>query len=113
MARLIIQIHPSRAPKLDVTKITTLCDRLEENETLIDAISTAGGSDDGPYVNVMFDTDDAKTLWPVLHKHLFLNRSIGQQLSQAAIVTCEGRHGWDNYLLLHHFDQTLTLDEFE
>jgi len=113
MARLTIQIHPTRAPELDVAKIIMLCERLEENETLINAVSTAEGKDDGPYVNVVFDTDNTPALWPILRTHLFQNRNVGQQISRAAIVTCEGRHGWDDYLLLYHFDQTLTLDEFE
>ena len=26
------------------------------------------------------------------------------------IVVCEGEHGWDDYLLLHHFDEQQELD---
>jgi hypothetical protein len=77
------------------------------------SVSAAEGKDDGPYVNVMFDTDNIPALWPILHTHLFQNRSIGQQINRAAIVTCEGHNGFDDYLLLHHYDSTLTLDEFE
>ena len=35
---------------------------------------------------------------------------IGPRLARAAIATCEGKHGWDDYLLLHHYDRTLVLD---
>jgi hypothetical protein len=32
-------------------------------------------------------------------------------LAQAAIVVCEGELGWDDYLLLHHFNSDEELDE--
>ena len=31
-------------------------------------------------------------------------------LAAAAIIVCEGEHGWDDYLLLHHFDPAEPLD---
>ena len=31
-------------------------------------------------------------------------------LRSAAMVVCEGEHGWDDYLLLHHWDRRFRLD---
>ncbi len=35
---------------------------------------------------------------------------VGLAARSSCIVTCQGDHGWDDYLLLHHYDRTLVLD---
>ena len=65
------------------------------------------GLDRGRYVNVAFATDDLKALWSALREEM-----LGvPRLAEAAIVCCEGEHGWDDYLLLHHFDPTEPIDQ--
>ena len=32
------------------------------------------------------------------------------ELSRCVIASCEGTNGWDNYLLLHHYDKSETID---
>jgi hypothetical protein len=32
-------------------------------------------------------------------------------LANIAIVVCQGERGWDDYLLLHHFDSSVPLDQ--
>jgi hypothetical protein len=32
------------------------------------------------------------------------------ELGAAAILVCQGEHGWDEYLLLRHFDPCQALD---
>jgi len=41
---------------------------------------------------------------------VFGHRVLGPSLRRSCIVTCEGTRGWDNYLLLYHFNQKLKLD---
>jgi hypothetical protein len=113
MANLVIQIHPTRAPNLDIDAVLNLCERLAEKKATINALSTAEGEHDGPYLNVCFDTDDLQELWRHLNEKLLQIKVAGQQLDFSSIVTCEGRNGWDDYLLLHHYDRTLTLDKFD
>ena len=38
------------------------------------------------------------------------DEELGPQLARASIATCQGSRGWDNYLLLHHYDRTFKLD---
>ena len=40
----------------------------------------------------------------------FGHRLLGPSLRRSYIVSCEGTRGWDNYLLLYHFNQKLKLD---
>jgi hypothetical protein len=38
------------------------------------------------------------------------DKRLGAKLRRSSIVACEGSRGWDNYLLLHHFDPAVVLD---
>ena len=71
------------------------------------------GNDRGTYVNAFF-TLPAKhmpALWSLLRKATISHRSRGAALRRSSIVVCEGSRGWDNYLLLHHFQVGLGVDQ--
>jgi hypothetical protein len=57
------------------------------------------GNDRGPYINVYFSAPDLKPLWQAIRKEL-----VRSGLQAGCIVTCTGKDGWNDYLLLHHFD---------
>jgi hypothetical protein len=67
------------------------------------------GDDDGPYENVMFDVGSPQDALSALGV-VFDSAAVGPSARAACIVTCQGERGWDDYLLLHHFDATLTRD---
>ncbi len=69
-------------------------------------VNVERGDDDGPYTNVNIDAEDIPSLWSVIADALHAEPS----LASATIVCCEGENGWDDYLLLHHFDETETID---
>jgi hypothetical protein len=64
------------------------------------------GNEDGRYINVSFHVADIAGLWSAINALLAADR----RLARSVIVTCEGIHGWDDYLLLHHFDSSLIVD---
>jgi hypothetical protein len=66
------------------------------------------GNDDGRYVNITFKAAP-KTGWALVSGVLALPR-VGRPAQRGCIVVCEGKHGWDDYLLLHHPDRTQILD---
>lgn len=46
-------------------------------------------------------------------RRLYDASEIGRRLALSTIVVCEGKHGWDDYLLLQHFDPAENLDSLE
>ena len=71
-----------------------------------DDVQMRRGTDAGrPFVNVTFETTNARTLWKWLRENL-------GDLFGAAIVSCQGEHGWEDYLLLHHYDPAVA-DEID
>ena len=83
-------------------------------EEAISILSNAGfspeineGEDNGRYINLNIETDNLKEAWSKIKNSLIKL----PRYAKTSIVVCEGSEGWDNYLLLHHFDQSEKLDE--
>ncbi len=98
MAEISVQIQPDRLVLFDEGAVDRLCSAAAF-AGLIQDVSRNEGDDQGRYINVFFITVDPKRFWPVLREQLV---QVG--LQGACIVTCTGRDGWNDYLLLHHFD---------
>jgi hypothetical protein len=109
MSLLCIQIQPRRARGVNFGFIRDVAAQLGPTE-LLTHFYVDEGVDDGPYMNLCFDTPALAEAWPIIYSRLFEDPQFGASLKKASIVTCQGQKGWDDYLLLHHFDQTLTLD---
>ena len=99
--RLHIQIQPARSPIIDVGAA------IDGLRCLDSSAIISRGDDDGEYVNLDYATDDLKSLWESVSRTL----TAVPALADAAIIACEGDNGWDDYLLLHHFDPSEPLDE--
>lgn len=98
MAVLNVQIQPGRLASFEEGAVDQLC-AARSYAGLIQDVSKSEGYDQRRYINIFFTTVDPKRFWPVLREQLIL---LG--LQAACIVTCTGRDGWNDYLLLHHFD---------
>ena len=108
MPALKVQVHPERAPRLDLDGVLEIFSNAAE---MADAeLTVSDGEEDGPYVDFDFLTADLPRLWEVLQSQVFADDVLGPQLALAAIATCQGSKGWDNFLLLHHYDRSLELD---
>jgi predicted RNA binding protein with dsRBD fold (UPF0201 family) len=67
------------------------------------------GEEDRRYENFTFEAaspEDALSKVRVV----FDSPQVGRAARASCIVTCQGEHGWDDYLLLHHYDRTLVVD---
>src|SRR4051794_5115256 len=101
MTAVHLHIQPERSPTLDARAIVASLSSLDASARLTE------GEDDGRYINIDFSPADAMALWREIRGQL----AAEPELARAAIVVCEGRNGWDDYLLLHHYDRTLILDQ--
>ncbi|WFU56884.1 hypothetical protein QA639_04990 [Bradyrhizobium pachyrhizi] len=112
MTEFCIQIHPRRGPQLDLAKVLSQFEHLSTDASWIRRRSTERGRDGHAYVNLTFETDYPKLFWQLLYEQFYQTTALGQFMRAASIVTCEGRRGWDDYLLLDHFDAGVTCDHF-
>lgn len=95
--------------------------RIEELKTAFAAIARTAslvrhhqfdeGFDKTPYLNFTFGTEDVKGLWETIKSKIYGDPVFAGPMAKASIVVCQGDQGWDDYLQLFHFDQTVPLDE--
>jgi hypothetical protein len=97
---LHVQLQPSRSPDLDIEAVVN---RLL---TLASAVVTRG-EDAGPYIDVNFCLADIEEIWDVLRKQILVD----EEFAKCSIICCTGKNGWDDYLLLHHFDSSQPVDD--
>jgi hypothetical protein len=112
MRSLAVQFQPRRATSAKVAAVVSLMTRIAGRNVSLCGFAYRKGNDRGPYVNFQFEVPAGKlaqTLASIL-TGAFGHRALGPSLRRSCIVTCEGTRGWDNYLLLYHFDQRLKLD---
>ena len=100
---LSIQVQPHRAPGLDIESVRTLMTRIA-GTPLVERSHFENGHDAVDYFNFTFGTRDLNALWDTLQKQLYGDPTFGELVARSSIATCEGAQGWDDYLLLHHFD---------
>jgi hypothetical protein len=104
MADLCIQVHPHRSPDLNLAAVRVICERIAGDDTLVQNFAVVDGTDGHDYVNLMFGTDQLEALWNLLQRHLYEHEEVGVAMQMSSMAMCEGTNGWDDYLLLRHFD---------
>jgi hypothetical protein len=97
---------------LDLAGLRLQCERLAGDDALVQRFSWQDGFDDHAFVTLMFKTNHPKRLWNLLHQQLYQASAVGRFMQASSIAICEGRHGWEDYLLLHHFDAGERCDDF-
>jgi hypothetical protein len=110
MRTLSIQFQPRRAPGLPPRRVASILAELAASVSSVRAFSLRDGNDRGPYVNYLFETRSIAKTWHAISMSVLKHRRIGARLRRSTIITCEGSRGWDNYLLLHHFNSKIELD---
>jgi hypothetical protein len=68
-----------------------------------------GEEDGGAYANVGADVTSLEDFWN--RAKVLLNDTSNSEFRNRMMVMAEGAHGWNDYLLLHHFDLSVNLDD--
>ena len=110
MKQLSIQLQSERCPDLNEENFIELFKKWCGKSDHVRSFHIDEGIDDGRYITINCTTDDLRELWNQIRSRFFECEDIGPALVKAAIVVCEGKHGWNDYLLLHQYDDTEELD---
>jgi hypothetical protein len=112
MRSLSIQVQPERVPELDIEETKRIIEELRGN-LLVEKCSFDEGYDKRRYLNFTLGTNNAKSLWDVIQRTFFEHNIVGKQLAKCSIVVCSSEEGWDNYILLYHFDPSVPVESFK
>lgn len=110
MSVLCIQIQPSRAPGIDLALIRDAAAQVGSTG-LFTRYGVEEDSDHGVWINLYFDAPSPAEAWPVIRSTFYEDARIGALLQKSSIVVCQRQRGWDDYLLLHHFDPEESRDQ--
>jgi hypothetical protein len=111
MSALSILVRLDRAREIDTAVTKRRLTTVGRPEQLVSGINVVEGEEDGGYINVTYSSGDIPALWSRVRSELAGGRTRGPSLLGCTIVVCTGQFGWDDYLLLHHFDPSQSLDE--
>ena len=101
---LSIQIQPERAPDLKMEEIQAAFESIAGMASLVRHHQFDDGFDKTRYFNFTFGTEDLKGLWAVIQSTIYRNPALAEPMAKSSIAVCTGENGWDDYLLLFHFD---------
>jgi hypothetical protein len=110
IGQLCLQVHSARAPGLNVTELKEAADLLARSVPGVLGIGFTEGEDDGAYLNIVFAAREPQRSWPPIREGLLESAAFGLQLKAASIAMCTGTEGWDDYLLLYHYDPSVPVD---
>jgi len=105
-----IQLHYNIFPEQDTSenllaKVKTL---IENSEGKIENIEN-GIKDNISFSTFNVQVIDGVSFWNKIKPKIYLDSSIDNSL----IVVAEGKDGWNNYLLLHHYEEGQSIDRLE
>lgn len=111
LAQICVQVQPDRAPGLDVSRLIAAGEMSARAIKGCRGFDASQGEDDGAYANLIFATENPADSWPELRSALLESVDFGAALKQSCICLCTGGDGWNDCLLLYHFDPDQPLDD--
>ena len=111
MRTLHIQVQPGRAQSLDVVRLRREFQAIATGNVLVVGYRFSNGKDEGEYFNFDFDTPQPAALWSQIQETVYDASPFGQDVRQSSMAICTGHNGWEDYLLIHHWDPSENPDE--
>ena len=113
MKSLCIQIQPDRSDSLRLEKVYELGKAIASDNELVSRFEIVEGEDEAPYANLMFESANIQSLWQRIQVAIYGNDEVKKGMREASMALCEGEDGWNDYLLLFHFDPIQELESFD
>lgn len=110
MRAISIQVQPERSRDLDLDHLIAVCSDVAAMKDLVDHHQFDRGHDKGPYLNFTFGTQRAASLWRLLRTRLYEDEALGPHMHEASMAMCSSTTGWNEYVLLYHFDPAVKQD---
>ena len=111
MRSLSIQVQPNRSKNIDIDRVFDVFTKIASMNDLVKHHSFDHGNDEGPYFNFTFGTNRPKELWQKINDELYQDKELGKHMKQASMAMCSMEDGWQDYLILFHFNSSVTLND--
>lgn len=105
-----VQVHTDAIPIQDIASLKSDCTRLAAGLVGALGVRFEEGEDEGGYLNLVFGTYEPLELWPQINAALYQSVEHGPTLRAHSMALCTGSHGWNDYVLLYHFDPSVPVE---
>ena len=102
-AALCIQVHPGAASGMDLPTLREAAERLAKSVPGLHGVSFTEGEDKGSYINIVFSVESTAIAWEHIRTNLLDSTQFGATLRNSCLVVGTGEHGWNDYVLFHHY----------
>ena len=106
-----IQVHTDAIPLQQLVSLKSECENLAEKLVGALAVRFEDGEDEGKYLNIIFGTWACEDLWPQIDAALYQSVAHGPTLRAQSMALCTGNDGWNDYVLLYHFDPGVPVEQ--
>ena len=105
-----LQVHTDAIDSETMYSLTRECERLAASLDGALEVRFEEGDDEGKYLNIVFDSHSPQELWPRINAALFLSQIYGPALQANSMALRTGEDGWNDYILLFHFDPSVPVE---
>ena len=110
LGQLCLQVHPARAPGLNVSALKEAATALAGLVHGVHGIDFTEAEYDGAYLNIVFAAREPLRAWQFIRQGLLESAAFGPSLKASSMAICTGTDGWNDFLLLYHYDPSVARD---
>ncbi len=110
MKLLSIQIHLKKEFNDDIENLILTSQSFKDKTSSIKDMKIEKDIEN-QCLNIHYKTDNLKVLWKKIKDNLSDSDNSWEIIKNFSIIICEGKHAWDDYLLLHHYKESEKLDD--
>ncbi|WP_295639784.1 hypothetical protein [uncultured Methylibium sp.] len=108
--QVCIQVHADATSSYDLASLKTACESLAATLASALGVQFEEGDDGGRYLNIVFGSHAPEDLWPSINATLYQSAVHGPVLRSRSMALRTGSDGWNDYVLLYHFDPTVPVE---
>ena len=105
-----LQVHTDAISSESLASLRKACESLASNLVGALGVRFEEGEDEGNYLNIIFGSYAPQELWPHIKAALYQSAMHGQVLGANSMALRTGEDGWNDYVLLYHFDPNVPVE---
>ena len=106
-----LQVHTDAIPSEALASLRRECESLAASLIGSLGVHFEKGEDEGKYLNIVFGSHAPQNLWPHIKAALYNSALHGKVLHSQSMALRTGEDGWNDYVLLYHFDPHVPVEQ--
>lgn len=106
-----LQVHTDAIPAEALALLKAECESLAKKLSGGLGVRFEEGEDEGNYLNIVFGSYAPQELWPHIKAALYQSAVHGKVLQAKSMALRTGEDGWNDYVLLYHFDPNVPVEQ--